>query len=150
MFNKRILNRCFNYRKRYFYMNLKGIPEFFRETHFLSKHGYDISAQWSTCDWFIDIMKEVLAYHRYNRVGTPILLPEINPAIDKRKQKELYERNEQKWNGALDRMLALLNKMDENNPEYENINYDEAHKLRIEAKDEFFRLFSEYFYYLWD
>ena len=122
MINKRILKRCFGYRGKRFYMNVKMVPEYIRETHFLKKHGYDISAQWATCAWFVEVMKEILKYHRYQG----------------------------HWHSELDKMIALLDEMDENNPKYDKMDSEESLNNMNKAKDEFFTLFSKYFYKLWD
>ena len=68
-----------------------------------------------------------------------------------------------KWNAIIDRMIELLDLMDEANPIYDiDFPADEAAReewLKItkeniekmySAKDEFFELFSTYFYHLWD
>ena len=47
-------------------------------------------------------------------------------------------------------MIDLLDKMDESNPIYDNMNWKEEDEARENAKNEFFKLFSEYFYCLWD
>ena len=52
------------------------------------------------------------------------------------------EINERVWNEELDKMIALLDKM----------NTDEVQITAeaLKAKDEFFKMFSEYFYDFWD
>lgn len=47
-------------------------------------------------------------------------------------------------------MLALLDEMDEENHEYDNKNYHQKQTKMNTAKDDFFKLFSQYFYCLWD
>lgn len=145
--NKRIFNRCFYYRGRYFYKNIKMLPEYIRETHFLKKHGYDISAQWATCAWFTEVMKEILNYHRYNGHGAPMLIPLTEGVCY---TKEQNRKNEQEWKNELDKMLALLDDMDEDNPKYETMDGKDSFDHMIKAKDEFFALFSKYFFDLWD
>ena len=58
--------------------------------------------------------------------------------------------NEETYNKILDRMIDLLNKMDENNPIYDDMDWTIKIKSMNDAKDEFFKLFSEHFYNLWD
>lgn len=147
MINKRILKRCFGYRGKRFYMNVKMVPEYIRETRFLKKHGYDISAQWATCAWFVEVMKEILKYHRYQGHGAPMLLP-LNDSY--KYSEEQLELNEQMWHSELDKMIALLDEMDENNPKYDKMDSEESLNNMNKAKDEFFTLFSKYFYKLWD
>lgn len=147
MINKRIFKRCFYYRGRHFYLNIRMIPEYIRETRFLKKHGYDISARWATCDWFIETMKEILSYHRNYGYGAPVLIPLNKDFIYSEEQQKL---NEQKWNSELDKMLVLLEDMDENNPKYETMDVTESFNEVTKAKEEFFVLFSKNFYYLWD
>ena len=47
-------------------------------------------------------------------------------------------------------MIYLLDDMDENNPKYMGLDFREQYKLIEEVKNEFFELFSKYFYELWD
>ena len=101
---------------------------YFKLIHYLIKHGYDEYATWMTFSWFIDTMKPILISYRKNHCGYPIDL-----------------ENEE-WNNVIDKMISLLDDMDEDNPKYNKGNFEEMYK----AKDDFFKLFSEYFYNLWD
>lgn len=47
-------------------------------------------------------------------------------------------------------MIDLLDKMDELNPIYDDMDWKNIYKARKDAKDKFFKLFSEYFYGFWD
>lgn len=47
-------------------------------------------------------------------------------------------------------MIDLLDKMDENNEIYDNMDWKTEYETQINAKNEFFKLFSEYFFSLWD
>lgn len=47
---------------------------------------------------------------------------------------------EEEWDEVLDTMIILLSKM----------NLDDNYELSLLAKDEFFKLFGEYFYDMWD
>lgn len=127
-YNKIIFKRCFYHTKKYWYKNLKQIPLFFKLTHYLIKHGYDEYATWMTFSWFIDTMKSILISYRKNHCGYPIDL-----------------ENEE-WNNIIDKMISLLDDMDEDNPKYNKGDFEEMYK----SKDEFFKLFSKYFYNLWD
>ena len=57
---------------------------------------------------------------------------------------------EEVYNKILDDMIDLLDKMDELNPIYDDMDWKNIYKARKEAKDKFFKLFSEYFYGFWD
>lgn len=135
MMNRKIAKRCFCYKKRYWYRNLAMIPEYFRQVRFLKKHGYDISAQWSTFSWFIDTMRSILTNYKENRQGHPI------------------GKTDEEWGQTIEEMLALLDKMDENTFDW----YDkdvvvmiEKVKKMEESKDDFFKIFAKEFYDLWD
>ena len=56
--------------------------------------------------------------------------------------------------GIVNRMIELLDDMDENSPKYDTDEYwcewEKKQKEINAAKDEFFQLFSEYFFALWD
>lgn len=136
-YNKRVFNRCFNYRGRQFWRNFREIPRYFYLMHFLVKHGYDEYATWETFNWFTYTMKEILTHYKEKNSDAPFILdaPELDPYSD-----EYTELNQQEWNNALDEMLALINKMNES----------EEEDVRNTAKERFFLLFSKYFYYLWD
>ena len=119
--------------------NLKDIPIFIKRIFFVLKHGYSPVAQWETFQWFIDVMLEILTNYRHFRSGTPDI-------IDSGTKNENIEA----YNAILDRMIDLLDKMDESNPIYNNMSWKDADKKKEDAKNEFFKLFSEQFYGLWD
>ena len=149
--------------------------------------------------WFIDNARKIMTVYRDNRHGTPIVIDDF-----KYEDKESTDKNENKWNEIVDRMIFLLGEMGEftcqkKNPYEEESNriYDEftekygmfgkklnsqeenekeyitlhtpselpeykdtmdkwiaaereLEKYRQKCKDEFFELFSEHFYALWD
>ena len=144
-YNKRIFERCFDYKGKYWYKNIKAIPLYFRLMHYLIKHGYDEYATWETFDWFIDTMKAILTDYRNNHQGYPVSSI-VNDMLD--------EDSAAAYDKGLDKMIALLNDMDENSPKYETEEYDTNAPKKYDeiyaAKDEFFKLFAEYFYNLWD
>lgn len=145
MYNKKIFERCFSYRGKYWYLNIKEIPRYFKLMHHLIKYGYDEYATWETFDWFIDTMKSILTEYRKYHWGYP---------GDGRTAEE--------WDAEIDRAVELLHLMDENTYEVDlddynelsleqiNEQYKERHKMMDDAKDEFFKWFSENFYTLWD
>ena len=122
----------FMFRGSQWWRNLKDIPIFFSRIFFTLKHGYSPVATFETFEWFIAVIREVLTFHRYNRMGTPIVIEDYFGEND--------EENEAAYNIILDEMLSLLNEMDEDNSDYK----------KNAAKDKFFKLFSEHFYELWD
>lgn len=141
LYNKKIFKRCFLYRGKYWYKNIKEIPRYFKLIHHLIKYGYDMYARYDTCDWFIDIMKDILTDFRENHIGYP-----VDSLNDEAKQ----EKSNIEYDTDFDKMISLLSDMDECNPKYENYNY----KLILEemdvAKDKFFELFSKHFYSIWN
>lgn len=149
-YNERIFKRCFHYPKKYWYKNIKYIPLYFRLIYHLIKHGYDEYATWETFDWFIDTMKDILIYYRDHHYGVPILLDNYPWKFETEEEKAIQHENESKWNSIVDRMIELLDNMDECNPKYDSMKYLETDKAINQAKDEFFELFSKYFYNLWD
>lgn len=140
-YNEKIFKRCFNYRGKYWYKNIKEIPLYFKLMHHLIKHGYDEYATWETCGWFIDTMKDVLVTYRANHLGYPVVSFD-----DKNKQKEF----EKEYDADLDIMISLLDDMDECNPKYEDYDADLLFEEMDAAKNKFFELFSKHFYSLWD
>ncbi|MBQ9673264.1 MAG: hypothetical protein IJV39_01420 [Ruminococcus sp.] len=151
MYNKSIFKRCFSYKGKYWFYNTKEIPTYIKQMRFLMKHGYDMYACWETFDWFIHTIRKILTHQRYYRHGSPVTVDGLNEYIpDEEKQKALTEQNEKNWNQILDTMFALLDEMDEENPEYENLDYHQQQTKMNTSKDIFFKLFSQYFYYLWD
>lgn len=136
MYNKKIFQRCFHYRKKYWYKNLKNIPLYFKLIHHLMKKGYDEYATWETFYWFIDTMKPILQDYKRTMQGYPANM------------------TEEEWNKIIDRMIELLNLMDERNEKYLAEEYSKyplkGDTEREIAKNKFFKLFSEYFYNLWD
>ena len=129
----------FMFHGKNWWRNLKDIPIFIKRIFFVLKHGYSPVAQWETFQWFIDVMREILTNYRHFRSGTPDI-------IDSGTKNENIEA----YNAILDRMIDFLDKMDESNPIYNNMSWKDADKKKEDAKNEFFKLFSEQFYGLWD
>ena len=129
----------FIFHGKYWWRNLKDIPIFIERIFFTLKHGYSPVAQWEIYGWFMSVMKELLTNHRNNRYGTPVIIDNGNE-----------DENIEAYNKILDNMIDLLDKMDESNPIYDNMNWKEENEAIENAKNEFFKLFSEHFYCLWD
>lgn len=139
MYNKKIFKRIFWYDKKYWYKNITRIPAYFRAINFLIKNGYDRYAHWETYNWFIDTMKNVLTEYRKSHIGYPC------------------DSTMEDYDADIDKMISLLGDMDELNPKYETEEYcntlQDVLKVNDEmekAKEEFLKLFSKYFYNLWD
>ena len=137
----------FVFRGKNWWRNLKDIPIFIKRIFFTLKHGYSPVAQFETFEWFMDVMKEILTNYRYNRMGSPVV---IDNFFDVKEENSNDVVNEEEYNVILDRMIVLLDLMDEHNQLYNDMDWKEAYKKKEDAKNEFFKLFSEQFYGLWD
>ena len=137
----------FVFRVKNWWRNLKDIPIFIKRIFFTLKHGYSPVAQFETFEWFMDVMKEILTNYRYHRMGSPVV---IDNFFDVKEENSNDVVNEEAYNAILDRMIVLLDLMDEHNQLYNDMDWKEADKKKEDAKNEFFKLFSEQFYGLWD
>ena len=137
----------FMFRGKNWWRNLKDIPIFIKRIFFTLKHGYSPVAQFETFEWFMDVMTEILTNYRYNRMGSPVV---IDNFFDVKEENSNDVVNEEAYNAILDRMIVLLDLMDEHNQLYNDMDWKEADKKKEDAKNEFFKLFSEQFYGLWD
>ena len=137
----------FVFRGKNWWRNLKDIPIFIKRIFFTLKHGYSPVAQFETFEWFMDVMKEILTNYRYNRMGSPVV---IDNFFDVKEENSNDVVNEEEYNAILDRMIVLLDLMDEHNKLYNDMDWKDADKKKEDAKNEFFKLFSEQFYGLWD
>ena len=137
----------FMFRGKNWWRNLRDIPIFIKRIFFTLKHGYSPVAQFETFEWFMDVMKEILTNYRYNRMGSPVV---IDNFFDVKEENSNDVANEEEYNAILDRMIVLLDLMDEHNQLYNDMDWKEADKKKEDAKNEFFKLFSEQFYGLWD
>lgn len=152
-YNKIIFKRCFDYRGKRWYKNLKRIPLYLKNIRYLIKYGYDEYATWETFSWFIHTMRAILTDYKLSHSSYPILIDNypMNSADTDDESKALREKNNQIWDDIISRMIELLDLMDENNPKYEEYcDFRKTNKEMNEAKDEFFKLFSEHFWNLWD
>lgn len=140
-YNKRIFERCFNWRGKRWYRNIKEIPLYFSQMHYLIKHGYDPFAEWETFNWFIGTMESILTKYRSNHDGYPVV------SYD---DKEKQEQSEREYDADLDRMIELLDLMKEDNPKYDSMQYPQSYEEMYAVTDEFFQLFAKHFYSLWD
>lgn len=125
----------FGYRDWRWYKNIGDFWILIKRVFFTLKHGYAPQALWETDGWFIGVMREILTNYRDNRIFVGVFESETKTA----------EENEQKTNEMPDRMIKLLDKM-----EFDTIKDDETEEESNAAKEEFFALFSRYFYYFWE
>lgn len=121
----------FGYRGWRWYKNIGDCWILIKRAFFALKHGYAPQALWETDGWFISVMREILTNYRDNRIFVGFFESET----------KTVEEDEQKTNEMLDHMIKLLDKM-----ELDSIKDDETDA----AKEEFFALFSKYFYYFWE
>ena len=130
----------FMYRGKNFWRNIKDIPIFFKRIIFVLKHGYFPVALWELDEYVIDIMKEILEWYRDDDHSIPIFSME-----------ESYEWNKAKWDSILNRMIELLDFMDERNTIYRELcNFKDHEAMKENAKEEFFKLFCEHFNSFWN
>lgn len=116
------------------------------------KHGHDSWAPWNISTWFITYMGKLLRHYRKHHVGVAIVIdnyPYYGDDNDPEVQR-LIKLNDDTWNEIIDKMIFYLDAMDENNYDASQGNYTEINKQMDEAKEEFFILFTKYFYHLWD
>lgn len=106
------------------------------------------SRGWADCDawnidtWFLKVMPQILQHLKDNMYTHPVTITEAE------------------WNSILGTMIFLLSEMDEdtcsqkNDASYTSDNFfdreRELSNYRNHCKDEFFKLFSKYFWDLWD
>lgn len=113
-----------------------------------SKRGYSYGNVWNMFDWFMTTVKPMLIHLRDHGIGVPL---------------DLYldgEDNERKaWEDILTEMIECLDNMNEEQiyDKYDlwgkhktKNNYEYVNDLMNTNKDRFFKLFSKYFYDLWD
>ena len=103
--------------------------------------GYDYVDTFDTFAKFIDRYTKILKVYKENMHGHP------------------GRMTEEEWNGIIDKMLFHLYYMDEENvdeelqkdvPESWIVTCDTTYPILEHHKNEFFKLFSEHFYDLWD
>lgn len=125
-----------------FWMKLKDIPIFFQRIWYTLRHGYPPQATWEMYEWHRRVMLEVLAQYRNQMHGWP----EYIPTEDGNCRQVSFEE----WGDIIDEMCAKLNDMDEDDGRYDEMSFHEESKAREQAKNDFFHLFSLYYYNLWD
>ena len=138
---KRLWNKWIHmYRFPY---NIPHIPvnffKFIKELFSFIHNGYPYEAVYENYNYFINTQREIFKKYLEHHWGYP--------------GYEDAATNEQ-WEDIVRHMIDLLDKMDENNYDinYEiNPNEPLTHeKEMIKAKNEFFELYSKWFFDLWD
>ena len=98
------------------------------------KRGWSECDSWNIDTWFMNVMLPMLTSYRKHHIGYPGFFHSVD-----------------EWNEVLDRMIYLLKEMKKDDFTAGGINnIMEAYNYRNDCKNEFFALFSEYFYNLWD
>ena len=131
LYNRKIWKRCFCYNKKYWYKNIKEIPRYFRDLHYLIKHGHDICANWNVDIWFSENMIEILTTLRDHHCGVPTI--QIDESVDPNdvdKQDEAYVK-------LLNRMIFLLGESNESTCKKKNPYDDEYWKIYDEFEDKY-------------
>lgn len=116
----------------------EDVKEYFARRKFLLKHGYPVSTHWCFDTVFCQMMKESLEYYRKYAMGYPTCFGKTE------------EESHRKWYEILDRMMVLLEYMDESSPIYDKIHGEEQWNMRENAKEEFMGLFGKTLFHLWD
>ena len=115
------------------------------------KRGYSWGDVWDMDQWFMNTIKPMLIHLRDHGIGCP---------------NEFYDEandSDEAWKNILTEMINCLEMMDEDNvrsylgfgdvEDWKRMtreDYINVHKIMNDNKNSFFRLFSEYFYDLWD
>ena len=145
--------------KRILIQNLFGaIPEFFREIHCSwqrCKKGYCYRDLWNLDVWFLRIMPKMLEEFLHISHGFPGKLLDKYAGMEN--SEELADAE---WREIIQKMIFLFHEANEETCQRKNP-YQETDKkyleeeerleeYRMKCKDEAFKLFSEWFYSLWD
>jgi hypothetical protein len=105
--------------------------------------GYDAVDTFETFAKFIERYTKILTEYRKKHVGIPME----------------FENSEEEWDKVIDEMLYHLHYMDEETvtdelekavPDGWHVSQIIVDNVMLHHKDEFFKLFSKYFYDLWD
>lgn len=123
---------------RAFWHNIITFPKHFykfvKEVCFLLKYGYPYEATYEHFNWFLNMERSILKQYLKTHYGFP--------------GSEGAETNE-KWESVIKRMLELLDDMDETKYD-ETISIINKIDSMEKSKNEFFELYSKWFYDMWD
>lgn len=118
-----------------------------------AKNGFAKSDCWDIRDWFLDLMPKMLTEMKDNLHGFPdapvYTGVDTQPLCLEDKDKENPKFIE--WKEKLEKMIFLLNEMNEDTCSYKN-QYEEPYitMYRDSCREKFFNMFSENFWDLWD
>lgn len=116
------------------------------------RRGWADEDAWNIDFWFRETMQPMLTYFLEHINSYPTSDSDIVCLSD--------DENLKLWKDTISKMIELLNKMDPDPDWDEPGNYEDRSRIieqiqthreeANKAKDEFFQLFSKYFYNLWD
>lgn len=125
--------RCYRWPYRLWYFP-RGFWRFLKELRYFLKYGYPREAVYENYQFFIDTQRQIFTEYLENHFGYP--------------GRYEAETNEG-WEAIVRHMIELLNAMDEQ--QYDgSLPYYEENKKIEQAKNEFFELYSKWFFDLWD
>lgn len=144
------------YRKGAIFKNLSMLPRMIKLAWQRATRGYADYDVWAIDDWFMAIMPNMLTDLKEKSVGTPYFGHGV-------------EEDSKIWDSILDKMIYLLKEMNEDTSSQQNEFFDayvvsdnpqicqayrsrqaEVDRYLETCKNEFFSLFTEHFYKLWD
>ena len=131
--------KSFQYEGIHWWRNVFGIPYYFKERRYLLKHGFTREAEYDMPLWFIKTMTRVMTRYSDTRWGI----------------RGGYTDKE--WQAVVDKMIECLKNMRasewfEKAPEEMSLLERDmwAQNMADKYKNDFFDLFKEVFYLLWD
>ena len=113
------------------------------------ERGYSDEDCWNISSWFMDLMPKMIQQMRDNLHGCPSSVPSnglVNTQAVKLKddEEDEDEPDMKEWKGILDRMIFLLNEMDEEKCSYKNPYEEEKEKAAAEFESKY-GLFGRHF-----
>lgn len=117
--------------------NVKDTWRYLKRVVYLLRHGYSPIANWDFQAYFCALAKEILG-RADEWIGYPLMHPDLSE-----------EENKARWESDCARMVNLLEEM-ENDDWGGGWAAKEWYERREVIKEEFFKLFSFYFYSLWE
>ena len=103
--------------------------------------GYCDKDLWSIDEWFLSIMPDMLEGFKKTRIGYP---GELSKAFDDKLDEDtLNKLGNEMWDKILDDMIRLMK-------EANTIGDLDRYEYHTHCKDEALKLFSKWFYHLWD
>lgn len=109
--------------------------KFFKELRFFLHYGFPYEAMYNHYEYFIKTTKEILNQYLESHLGYP--------GFDEGDTNE-------SWEDTLHHMIELLDQMEETYDYSTPYKLDGEEERMNKAKDEFFSLYSKWFYCLWD